>query len=177
MIVGALSRRGLAAAILLSATAFSGPAAAQCRLCDEREPVFADRAPDRPLSITIENGLDFDRLAVGGDSGGVVDLDPGTGQRQLNGDLIDLGGFAVRGTALLRGDPGRTVRVDLPSRVTLYTVEGEAVELASLESDLPALPQLDANGMLRFSFGGRLHVRGRSSGNFRGRIRISAEYQ
>ncbi len=177
MIRGALPWRGLAAALLLSGAALPASASAQCQLCEEREPVFAETAPDRPLRIEIENGLDFDRLAVGGDAGGVVDLDPATGHRQLAGDLVDLGGFAVRGTAVLRGDPGRMVRVDLPSSAMLYTVEGEAVELANLESDLPAQPQLDSNGQLRFSFGGRLYVRGRSAGNFRGRIRISAEYE
>lgn len=173
---GALSRRGVAAALAM-ACLVPQPAAAVCRLCEDNEPIVAEREPDRELTIVIENGLDFDRLAVGGDSGGIVAIDPETGQRRLGGALVDLGGFAVRGTALLRGDPGRIVRVDLPAQVTLFTVEGEAVELADIRSDLPFRPQLDANGELRFSFGGRLHVEGRSAGNFRGRIRISAEYE
>ena len=165
-------------AIAAAAFGLAQPLAAQdCALCGEHVSVFSDGEPTRPVTIEIDSALDFDRFAMGERGGGEVMLDPHTGQRSFGGMLVDLGGFAVNGSAIVRGDPGRAVRIDLPEQITLHTADGDAVELRDLRTDLPAQPRLDPNGELRFAFGGRLRVGDRSTGNFRGRIRISAEYE
>lgn len=153
------------------------PAEAQtpCRLCapGEAAPV---RAPERPLTIEVEAGIDFSRLAVAS-GGGSVDVDPANGARRVSGGLIDLGGMTLTGAVKLSGEPGRAVRVSLPDRVLLTTPDGGTAELRDIRTDLPAAARLGPDGRLSFAFGGRLEVTGAVSGQLRGRIPIVADYE
>ena len=86
-----------------------------CRLCtssDVTEQVIAKR--EIPISIEITTKLDFSRAALSGAGGGAIDLDPHNGTRSVNGGIVDLGGAALAGTAVVRGEPGRNVRIDMP---------------------------------------------------------------
>ena len=148
--------------------------AAQCRLCaPDTSP--STREPARPLNIEVETALDFSR-AAGSRSGGSIAIDERTGQRRVNG-LADLGGFAIKGSVRLTGEPYRHVRISLPSSARLLAPDGNSAEAVDLRTDLPADPMLDGSGTLSFSFGGRLIVTGNVAGDFRGRIAIVADYQ
>lgn len=156
-------------------------AAAQCRLCAAK-PVTAssagsNAATETPLNIQITANLDFSRLALLSRAGGEVELDPQSGQRRITGGLTDLGGLSLHGEGRLTGEPGRLVRVQLPERITLSAPNGSTADLIKLDTDLPAQARLDRDGRLTFSFGGKLRVTGNASGQFRGRIAITADYE
>ena len=161
-------------ALIAVALSSGGDAAAQCRLCpaDAERPAAAEA---RPLTIDIEAALDLGRAAVRG-GGGSIALDERSGARRVTG-LTDLGGFAIKGSVRLTGEPFRQVRVSLPSSVRLVAPDGSSAEAVGLRSDLPPAPTLDGAGALVFSFGGQLVVTGDASGEFRGRIQINADYQ
>jgi len=80
------------------------------------------------------------------------------------------------GTAIVRGEPNRVVRVELPHRIDLYSLSGGRITFDSVVSDLPALPKLDSAGRLTFRFGGRLQVTGDADGDYRGELPIIVEY-
>ncbi len=154
------------------------PASAQappCQLCvrDGSAPVV-DK-PRRPLQIDVETALDFSRVAQTG-QGGEVGVDATTGARRVAGGLADLGGMALRGTVMLRGEPYAPVLISLPDRVMLRSSTGGTAEVVDLRTDVSAPPMLNGNGELRFSFGGRLIVKGQIYGTLRGSIPISADY-
>jgi len=150
------------------------PLSAQCRLCAP-ESGSTKREDARPLTIDIETALDFSR-AAGNGSGGSIAIDERTGVRQVAG-LTDLGGFAIKGTVRLTGEPFRHVRVSLPASARLLSPDGSSADAVDLRTDLPPDPMLDAAGELRFTFGGRLIVSGNAAGEFRGRIPFVADYQ
>jgi len=77
---------------------------------------------------------------------------------------------------MVHGEPGRAVRVELPSRIVLTSMQGGQIVLEEVVSDLPSLPRLDSTGSLSFRLGGRLRVRGDSDGEFRGDLPITVEY-
>jgi len=160
----------LALPLWLSAT----PLAAQCRLCapDAGSTPVADA---RPLSIEIETALDFSRAAGTGE-GGSIAIDERTGTRRVAG-LTDLGGYAIKGSVRLTGEPFRHVRISLPPSARLLSPDGGSADAVDLRTDLPPDPMLDASGVLRFTFGGVLMVSGSAAGEFRGRIPIVADYQ
>lgn len=173
--------RLLAVLALLQPMMLSEAAVAQCRLCATQpaSPSSAGNPAERetPLRIEITTNLDFSRLAILDRSGGEIHLDPQSRQRRISGGLRDLGGLSLHGEGRLTGDPGRQVRVQLPERITLSAPNGSTAELVKLDTDLPAQPRLDREGRLTFAFGGRLRVNGNASGQFRGRIAITAEYE
>jgi hypothetical protein len=80
------------------------------------------------------------------------------------------------GEVTVRGEPGRIVRVGLPDRIELYGLAGGSIHLESIQSDLPPMPRLDANGRLSFRFGGVLRITGDLDGEFRGDVPIDVEY-
>jgi Domain of unknown function (DUF4402) len=164
------ARAFLALPLLLSIA----PLSAQCRLC---APGSGTTKVDdaRPLTIEVEAALDFSR-AAGNGTGGSIAIDERTGARRVAG-LSDLGGFAIKGSVRLTGEPFRHVRVSLPASVRLMAPDGSSAEAVDLRTDLPPDPALDASGELHFSFGGRLVVTGNAAGEFRGRIPIVADYQ
>lgn len=167
-------------ALLVAGASFAAPSGAfaqgACRLCDDTGPLVPQARPARPLHIDIDTGIDFDRMALIDYQGGQAEIDPQTGQRRLT-RLLDLGGLAMRGTVTIQGEPGRAVRVDLPDEVVMRAPGGRRVELRDVRSDLPAQPRIGSDGQLRFSYGGRIIVDGDDVGNFRGRLRVSAEYE
>jgi hypothetical protein len=168
--------RALAALGLLPLLLAAGEEA--CRLCKPGNP-RAQVAIDHeiPLSIEITTKLDFSRAALSGSGGGAIEVDPQSGSRRVDGGMVDLGGSALAGTAVVRGQPGRAVRIDMPHSARMTSSTGGTVEIIGLRTSLPANPRLDQTGRLEFGFGGRVIVRGNASGTFRARIPITAQYE
>lgn len=161
-----------AAAMALLLTA---PLAAQegCVLCAAADKPAAN---ERPLAIEIISGLTFSRLALTGQGDASATIDPQSGNRQVSGGVVELGGVAVQGRGRITGTPNRRVRVDLPGSVTMTGSESGSATLTDFTTDLPAWPVLDSSGTLEFSFGGRLRIQGTIGGNLRGRIPITVDY-
>lgn len=65
----------------------------------------------------------------------------------------------------------------MPSTIRLTSPTGGSVEIVRLRTNLSAAPRLDMHGRLEFAFGGDLLLKGNVSGQFRGRIPITAEYE
>lgn len=149
-----------------------------CRLCSARSPTAqAANAHEVPVTIEITTKLDFSLAALAGASGGAIELDPNGGGRRVDGGLVDLGGSALAGTAIVRGEPGRSVRIDMPAGARMTSSNGGVIEIAGLRTSLNGPSRLDSAGRLEFSFGGRLLVTGNVSGTFRARIPITAQYE
>ncbi|MFC4294972.1 DUF4402 domain-containing protein [Novosphingobium tardum] len=163
------------AALAVFAVPAAGEEAAACKLCLAATKPGSD-TDERPLSLEITTGIEFSRLALTGRGEGTAAIDAQSGARRVDHGLIDLGGFALSGRGRITGAPLRSVRIILPTSVTMRTPQGEVAELSDLTTDLAAMPVLDATGTLEFSFGGRLRVDGPTGGNFRGRIPITVEY-
>jgi Domain of unknown function (DUF4402) len=132
---------------------------------------------DIPLQVEIRTQLDFSRATTGSKGGGKISIDPVSGTRQLAGDVVDLGGSALAGTAIVTGEPGRMVRIDMPLSIRMTGTHGGAIEITNLRTNLQPGAKLDGFGKLEFAFGGDLRVDGSSTGTFRGRIPITAEYE
>lgn len=150
-----------------------------CRLCTSTAvPLSTADTREIPLSIDITTKLDFSRAALThGGGGGAIEIDPDSGGRRMAGGLIDIGGTAVAGAAVVRGAPGRQIRVDMPPAVRMTSSTGSVIEISGLHTNLAHNPRLDASGRLSFSFGGKLLVQGSATGTFRGRIPITAQYE
>lgn len=157
-----------------------GPLQAQeplCQLCNEAQKEDRRAEAERvPIRIDIETMLDFSRVTQSFPAAGEITVDPISGNRRISGALIDLGGMALRGSVRITGEPHQLVFITLPNRVLLTSSRGSSAEVVDIASDLGPAPTLDANGQLRFSFGGRLRVEGQVSGVFRGSIPITADY-
>lgn len=152
------------------------PAHAQCRLCDtptvqRDEPQATDR-----IQLEVETSLKFDRLISFGAGEGSVTIKP-DGSSSASGAVAVAGPRAMVGTATVRGTPGRSVRIDLPPRIQLYSLGGGTIIFDEVTSDLPAMPRLDLAGRLSFRFGGRVTIRGDAEGDYRGDLPINVEYQ
>jgi Domain of unknown function (DUF4402) len=149
-----------------------------CRLC---KPANTSESAaiehEIPLSIEITTKLDFSRAALSGSGGGEIVVDPQSGSRSVDGGMIDLGGSALAGAAVVKGEPGRPVRIDMPANAKMTSSTGGVVEVIGLRTSLSGNPRLDQAGRLEFSFGGRLIVRGNASGTFRARIPITVQYE
>lgn len=155
------------------------PAAAQesCGLCTgDKSATAASDAAQQPLTIEIDSGLVFSRLALTGERTATAQIDPQSGNKQADSGFIDLGGMAVTGRARITGVPGRSVQVIFPSSVTMTSTTGGSAELSNFTTDLPAWPVLDAGGTLEFSFGGKLTLSGPVGGSLHGRIPIRVDY-
>lgn len=162
----------LAAAIaLLSAP----PVAADepgCILCGRA----GQQSQEQPLRIELQSGLQFSRLGLVGRFDGGAEIDPQTGRKRVDSNMVDLGGQSYQGRARVTGEPLRPVRIELPTRVQLRSPDGAEAELSDFVTDLPSVAMLDENGVLEFSFGARLSSRGARGGDFRGRIAIRVDY-
>jgi hypothetical protein len=163
--------------LIVAVTASVGalPALAQCRLCEQPTTALPTDGPDGDVQLQIETKLDFDRLILSGAGAGAATIRP-DGTQLAEGGVIDLGPRAMVGTVLVHGEAGRSIRVDLPHRIELYSVGGGRITLDDITSDLPAMPRLDPAGNLTFRFGGRLMVSGDSDGQYRGDLAITVEY-
>jgi hypothetical protein len=160
-------------ALAAGMSALAAPAGAQCRLCDT--PTTTRDDPSGPVSLEIETSLDFDRLIMLGAGDGTASLLP-NGQRSVSGMVSDLSGRAMVGSALVHGEAGRAVRIELPTRIELYSISGARITIEDIVSDLPAGAKLDSAGLLGFRFGGRLHISGDAEGEYRGDVPITVEY-
>lgn len=170
-----------AAAIL--AIGAGGPVMAQgkCSFCDANPPPKGNgggRPNNRALDLEIRSDIDFGRLLILGSGDGRVILDLATGSKMVFGDLDDFGGLTVQGQATIRGKPLNTVRVEFPGSVTLSDARGGRAELRDFKTNLRAMPTLDANGQLDFTYTGTLYTTAAvaSGGTLRGRIPIQVDY-
>jgi hypothetical protein len=152
------------------------PAAAQCRLCKEPSTAPVGASQDGELALHVETSLNFDRVIVLADGEGSATLRP-DGSRSTSGSVGGLSGRAMAGMAMIEGEPGRFVRVELPRRITLYAIGGGEIVFDDIVSDLPSAPRLDSSGKLSFRFGGRLRISGDAEGSYRGDVPVSVEYQ
>ena len=160
-----------------AAGAFAAPATApaQCRLCDTPTTAPADGAGEDTISLQVDAALDFDRLVLLGAGDGTAALLP-NGAREVSGMVGALSSRAMVGSAVVRGEPGRAIRIELPTRIDLYSLSGGTVSIDQIVSDLPPQPKLDAAGQLSFRFGGRLRISGDAEGEYRGSMPITANY-
>ncbi len=152
--------------------------AQNCRLCSDEEK--GDIENDKkviPLRIAITTNLNFSRAALSGRGSGRIAVSEHDGQKRIDGQLVDLGGYAVAGSVLITGEPGRNLSIDLPRKIIMRSNKGGQISIHDLRTDLSPSPRLDNVGELRFSFGGDLMVDGNVSGRFRGRIPITANYE
>lgn len=163
--------------VLIATLAFvAAPVNGQCRLCSTPVTTTADDAEQRPVTVEIETNISFDRLVLSSSAGGNAEIRP-DGARFAQGAIDGIGPRAMVGTAVVQGEPGRFVRVDIPSRIQLYSLSGGQIAFDDVTSDLPSMPKLDASGRLTFRFGGRIHISGDADGEYRGDLPITAEYQ
>lgn len=163
-------------AICMALTLSSSVNANSCRLCDEPQEEEAQETII-PIKIEITTNLNFSRAALSGRGQGRIAVNERNGQKQVAGQLVDLGGYAVAGSVRITGEPGRNVYIEMPNKITMRSNKGGQVDIQSLRTDLPPSPRLDFAGELRFSFGGDLIVNGDASGRFRGRIPITVNYE
>ena len=168
--------RSIALALLCGAFAVPGEAPAQCRLCDTPVTVSASEGGSQPVRIEVQARLDFDQLVLMDNAGhGVARLLP-DGTTSTSGAIGALTGRAMVGHVIIRGEPGRLVRVGLPKAIQLFGLTGGTIRVESLVTDLPAQPRLDSQGNLQFRFGGELHVQGSVEGDYRGDVPITVDY-
>ena len=163
----------LAAAVLLAGG--SGPAPAQCRLCENPSTELHQDGDGGPLQLEVRTSLDFDRLVMLGGSDGSATILP-SGERSASGSVATVSASAMVGSVTVHGEPNRALRVELPPRIQLYSLGGGRIAIDRIETDLPGLPKLDSAGNLSFRFGGRVHIRGDSEGEYRGDIPITVDY-
>jgi Domain of unknown function (DUF4402) len=162
----------LAIVMLCAATAADADYDAACATCAIREAV--ETATE--LRIEIRTELNFSRATVTG-RGGNIRVDPQSGSRAVDGGVVDLGGMALAGNAIVHGSPGKMVRIEMPSTVRMSNARGGALTIRNLRTNLSTAPRLDGFGNLTFAFGGDLEISGDAHGDYRGRIPITAEYE
>lgn len=166
----------LAVGLALASLVMAGPPAhAQCRLCKSPTTMPQAKTSAGPIDLQIEANLDFDRLIVMGAGDGTAMLLP-DGTRQVSGSVEAISGRAMVGQARVRGEPGRLVRIDLPSRILLHSLEGAQISIDEIVTDLTAETRLDSAGNLSFRFGGRIRLSGNTDGDFRGDLPVTVEY-
>ena len=172
-----VGRNALASSILAAALLAGAPdaASAQCRLCSTPTTELQKTEDGGPIRLEVQASLDFDRLVLLGSGSGAATLLP-NGARSATGSIVTVSAGAMVGSVTVRGEPGRAVRVEIPSRVTLYSLGGGQIAIDEMETDLPSLPKLDSAGNLSFQFGGRLTISGDSEGEYRGDVPIAVEY-
>lgn len=159
----------------LVSIAAAQPAGAQCRLCDSPTTVREAEGGKGEVHLDVQTSLNFDRLILIGAGEGTAVLRP-DGSSSSTGTILDVSPRAMVGTVTVHGEPGRTIRIDLPQRIVLHSLSGGEVTFDDVASDLPSLPKLDSAGNLTFRFGGRLRIIGDAEGDYRGDLPITAEY-
>jgi hypothetical protein len=159
---------------LACAVATSG-ATGQCRLCSTPSTVRTDAQGSDKIALDVQTSLNFDKLVVDGSGAGTVTIRP-DGSTQSGGAVAGVSPRAMVGTVMLHGQPGRAIRVELPSRIVLHSLSGGEITFDDMVSDLPSIPRLDSTGSLTFRFGGRLRISGDADGQYRGDLPITAEY-
>jgi hypothetical protein len=161
---------------IVAAAAAASPAYGQCRLCDTPTVTRPESVDGADVKLQIETSLNFDRLILDGAGDGIAVIRP-DGSTSATGALSTVGPRAMVGTVAVHGEPGRSIRVDIPRQIELYSLSGGRMTFDDVQSDLAAAPRLDSAGNLTFRFGGRVRVSGDSEGDFRGDLPITVEYQ
>jgi hypothetical protein len=130
------------------------------------------------LSIVVDSDIDFGRVVIIGRGEGRVLLDLATGEKRLIGDVEDLGGMPITGRAIVSGAPREQINVELPLKIEMRGILGGQARLRDFVTSLSALPTLDENGRLEFSFSATLVVSGeeRAGGDLRAQVPISVSY-
>ena len=174
--MGLRKAHALLLAAVAAAVAGPSPAGGQCRLCAKPSTTLSQSSGSDGIDLEIETDLNFDRLVLGsaGQAAAVIRPD---GSTVAEGSLVHVSPRAMVGVANVHGTPERTVRVELPRRIDLYSVSGGRITVDEIVSDLPSLPRLDSAGNLTFRFGGRVQISGDSDGDYRGDMPITVEYQ
>lgn len=163
-------------ALLAGAIVMPGVAPAQCRLCETPTTTPDSSAESGPIRLDVQARLDFDQLILLDSVGsGTARLAP-NGSSSTSGAIGPMTGRAMVGSVIVRGEPGRLVRIAFPDSIQLYGLTGGTLRLSALTSDLPSAARLDAAGELRFRFGGELGVSGNVEGEYRGDIPITVDY-
>ena len=165
---------GLSLAVALS-LCVAPSARAQCRLCSTPRTSAEEVKADGQIALEIDAALDFDRLVVMGSGEGSATLRP-DGTRVATGSVEAISGRAMVGEARVRGEPNRMIRIDMPSRIQLHSLNGATISIDEVTTDLPGPTRLDSAGNLKFRFGGRLKLTGNVDGEFRGELPITVEY-
>lgn len=174
--MGRASALLLSMALLGGALAMPGAAAGQCRLCSTPVTQMDSAGAGGAVRIEVQARLDFDKLVlVDGNGRGTARLLP-DGTASTSGSIGAIGGRAMVGNVIVRGEPGRLVRIGLPDSIALHGLAGGSIRLDSLVTDLPAQPRLDSQGSLQFRFGGALHIDGEVEGDYRGDVPITVDY-
>ncbi|MEO8454213.1 MAG: DUF4402 domain-containing protein [Sphingomicrobium sp.] len=174
--MGGTKLLALVLAAAAAAAATSWPAGAQCRLCGKPTTAHEDETGGDDIRLEIESSLNFDRLILVGEGQGGAVIRP-DGSSGAEGAITNVSPRAMVGSAVIHGQPGRVVRVDLPRRIELYSLSGGRISFEDVSSDLPSLPRLDSTGNLTFRFGGRVRISGDADGQYRGDLPITVEYQ
>ena len=163
-------------ALLAGAFAVPGAAPAQCRLCDSPTTGPDQSATATPIRLEVQARLDFDQiLLLDSASAGTATIAP-DGSNSTSGSIGALSGRAMVGSVIVRGEPGRLVRIGFPDVIQLYGPSGSSVRVQGLISDLPGSARLDSHGTLQFRFGGQLQLSGNVEGVYRGDIPITVDY-
>lgn len=163
-------------ALLVGALAMPGAAPAQCRLC--AAPSTAPDLPEdsTPIRLEVQARLDFDQvILIDSGSTGVARIAP-DGSSSTSGSVGAMGGRAMVGSVIVRGEPGRLVRIGFPESILLHGLSGNSIRVRGLTSDMPSTTRLDPQGNLQFRFGGALEITGEVEGDYRGDIPITVDY-
>jgi Domain of unknown function (DUF4402) len=174
-----MTRRSRFPILVIAASAAAAvtpsPAHAQCRLCDTPNTVHDETSQSDDIKLEVQTRLNFDRLIYFGQGEGTAVIRP-DGSNSATGAVSDMSSRAMVGTVLVHGQAGRTIRVELPHRIELYSVSGARIVFDEVVTDLPSVPRLDPGGNLTFRFGGRVRVTGDADGDYRGDLPITVEY-
>jgi hypothetical protein len=170
----ALFSLALGGALGFAAPALSQDVTPPCALCAPASEVAEDKSAT-PVSLSVETKLDFGQIILASSGEGSAQLGP-DGARNVTGSVTAISARAMLGEVVIRGEPGRSVRIDLPNHIELFGMNGGSIRLDSIRSDLPQMPRLDENGRLSFRFGGMVRLTGDVDGQFRGDVPIDVEY-
>ena len=162
-------------ALLVAAVALPGAVSAQCRLCEAPTTTLDQDGESTAIKLDIQARLDFDQLILRDSSAGMARLSP-DGSRAASGSIESVSGRALVGSVIVRGEPGRLLKIGFPGSIELTSATGSAIRLTNLTSDLPIAARLDSNGQLQFRFGGEINVSGNVEGAYRGDIPITVDY-
>lgn len=162
--------------LMVAASVLSTAAQSQCRLCEQPTTAPPLDTASGDVQLQIETNLNFDRMVLSGAGVGAATIRP-DGSNGMEGSVLEIGPRATVGMVLVHGDPNRTVRIDLPRQIQMFSLGGGQVTLDDVTADVPAITRLDAGGNLNFHFGGRLILSGDVDGPYRGDLPITVEYQ
>ena len=165
----------VAAGLVAPAAVGAQEVAAPCRLCGPVATDSPDSRPTVPIRLEVATRLDFDKVVFGGTGEAQVALSP-DGASRMSGAAAATGSRAMPGSVVIRGEPGRAVRIDLPRQVDLYGDGSGTIRIESIVTDLPSFPRIGDDGTLSFRFGGDLRISGDGDGAYRGSIDILVEY-